>query len=546
LKSALKWLSGHRLAFICLWLVVICVVDPRGNFALDDDWVYAAAVKHLLLTNHFRLPWCSASLLTEALWGAAVCKLFGFSFITLRMATLVTSIAGTLAFYEILILLRTDKLLAFLGTLIFMFTPYFFNLSFTFMTDGFFCSSVIISLWLVLRSQENGSRRDLALGMSMALVATLTRQIGLCIPVAWAIVKTMEHPKTVKAWVSAWAPAAIAGGALMLYTGTLRRLGELPATYNLQGQFAVNALHHPKILVHALISAIPEILIYVGLFLAPAAPVLWFKARRNPALYPRAALIACVVWIVGITPLLFRLRKRIPFRGSTLENFRLGNYFDGNLPTLPSYVWYAITLIGIIGACSIVFALVAGMTRTDESVLPALEKARLRFLLLTLVIYFVPVFLVPDYLDRYVLPAIPITLLALFLITNQGEFGKLPVPALNLAASFALLAGVALFSILGTRDYLSYYRTAWIARKFVVNQGVPPALVFNVPDWGPAYFDGDYLNDDELTMNGPVPHADSGFDVGTGVKPGYAIIKQYPFQLMLNHREMHMFVSKRP
>ena len=420
LKSALKWLSGYRLALIGLWLAATLLVDPRGNFALDDDWVYAAAVKHLLLTNHFRLPWCSASLLTEALWGAAVCKLFGFSFVTLRIATLVTSIAGTLAFYEILILLRTDKLLAFLGALIFMFTPYFFNLSFTFMTDGFSCSCMILSLWLLLRNQENGSRRELALGMGMALVATLTRQTGLCIPVAWAIVKTMEHPKTVKGWVSAWAPAAIAGGALMLYSGTLRRLGELPATYNLQGQFAVNALHHPKILAHALISAVPEILIYVGLFLAPAAPVLWFKARRNPALYPRAALIVCAVWIVGITPLLLRLHKRIPFRGSTLENFRLGNYFDGNLPTLPSYVWYAVTLIGIIGACSIVFALVVGMTRTDDTVLPVLERARLRFLLLTRVIYFVPVFLVPDYLDRYVLPGDPINAACLILDYKPG------------------------------------------------------------------------------------------------------------------------------
>ena len=119
------------------------------------------------------------------------------------------------------------------------------------------------------------------------------------------------------------------------------------------------------------------------------------------------------------------------------------------------------------------------------------------------------------------------------------------MPAPNLAASFALLAGFALFSILGTRDYLSYYRTAWKARQFVVNQGVPPALAFNVPDWGPAYFDGAYLNDDQLTMNGPVPHTDSGFDVGTAVWPGYVIVKQYPFELMLNHRAMQMFVSKR-
>ena len=78
-----------------------------------------------------------------------------------------------------------------------------------------------------------------------------------------------------------------------------------------------------------------------------------------------------------------------------------------------------------------------------------------------------------------------------------------------------------------------------------MSQGVAPALAFNVPNWGPAYFDGDYLNDDEMAMNGPVPHADSGYEVGTSVGPGYVIIKQFPINLTLNRRELEMFVSKR-
>jgi hypothetical protein len=148
----------------------------------------------------------------------------------------------------------------------------------------------------------------------------------------------------------------------------------------------------------------------------------------------------------------------------------------------------------------------------------------------------------------------------MFLITNQGgsdesdlgrskagKTGSLhtPAPALILAASYLLLASMAIYSVLGTRDYLSYYRTEWIARKYVVSQGVPPDLIFNVPDWGPAFFDGDYLNDAEMTMSGPVPHADSGYQVGTSVPPGYEVVKQYPIWLALNRHEIVMYVSKR-
>jgi len=545
LKSALKWLFGYRLAIILIWLAAICLVDPRGNFALDDDWVYAAAVKHLVTTGHYRLPWSSVSLLTEALWGALFCKLFGFSFVTLRWSILVLGIAGLVAFYETILLLRIEPLLAFLGTLTVMFTPFFFNLSFTFMTDGFFCSCIMISVLLLLRNQETHSRRDLALGMCMALIATLTRQLGLCIPLAWAIARTVERPKGVKAWVTAWAPVALIGGALLAYMLILKALGEMPSRYNPQGAFAVSALRHPKILLHALTSAIPEILIYLGLFIAPALPALWYTSRRNPAVLPRSSIAVCTLWVVCITPVLLRLHKRIPFRGSTLEDFRLGNYFDANLPSLPSFVWYALTAAGILGACSIIVAIAVMIARNDAAIMPDLAKRRLRFLLLTVVIYFIPVFLVNDYLDRYVLPAIPLSLLALFLISNQGDTAKITLPKGYIITSFTLLAGIALFSILGTRDYLTYYRTAWEARRFVVSQGVPPPLAFNVPDWGPAYFDGEYLNDDEMYMNGPVPHADSGYNVGTSVKPGYEVVRQYPFQLKLNRRELTMYVSKR-
>ncbi len=201
-------------------------------------------------------------------------------------------------------------------------------------------------------------------------------------------------------------------------------------------------------------------------------------------------------------------------------------------------------------ACFILYAYIVAMRRTTDDSVPAPTKQDQRFLLVSLVIYFAPVFLVNDYLDRYILPAIPITLLALFLISNRSSSKKQSAPKSSLpnsivGACFALIAGFALFSVLGTKDYLSYYRTAWIARQYVVDQGVQPDLVFNVPDWGPAYFDGGYLNDAEMAMNGPVPHADSGYDVGTSVKPGYSVVKQYPIYLRLNRREITMYVSKR-
>jgi hypothetical protein len=65
-----------------------------------DDWTYAWSVEHFLRTKTLRmLEWSAHYPLAQILWGVLFSQLFGFSFVVLRLSTLVLAWAGLLAFF---------------------------------------------------------------------------------------------------------------------------------------------------------------------------------------------------------------------------------------------------------------------------------------------------------------------------------------------------------------------------------------------------------------------------------------------------------------
>jgi hypothetical protein len=69
-----------------VWAIIVAVINPMGEFALNDDWVYALAVRSILDSGRFALPSPgSANVIAQAYWGALFCLPFGFSFTALEL-----------------------------------------------------------------------------------------------------------------------------------------------------------------------------------------------------------------------------------------------------------------------------------------------------------------------------------------------------------------------------------------------------------------------------------------------------------------------------
>jgi len=83
------------LVLIALWVTITILVNPIGDFPLNDDWAYGYSVKVLLEKGDFQLSgWAAPNLFSQVLWGALFCLPFGFSFTALRFSTSIQGLRG--------------------------------------------------------------------------------------------------------------------------------------------------------------------------------------------------------------------------------------------------------------------------------------------------------------------------------------------------------------------------------------------------------------------------------------------------------------------
>ena len=163
-----------------IWVASLFVVNPLGDFPLNDDWSFGLAVKHLLQTGDFRpTGFTSMPLVTQTLWGALFCLPGGFSFNALRFSTLVLSLCSLLVVYLLVRRVHPSRLLAAIAALTVAFNPIYFALSNTFMTDVPFTALLLAAAFFFSRCLQSGSDFDLLCGLACALAATLCRQLGV-------------------------------------------------------------------------------------------------------------------------------------------------------------------------------------------------------------------------------------------------------------------------------------------------------------------------------------------------------------------------------
>ena len=86
----------RALLLLAVWFVAGAVaVGAHRNVPVIDDWTYAWSVERMLRDGRFEvLDWSAVFPIGHAMWGAAWSLVFGFSFATLRLSTLVLALVG--------------------------------------------------------------------------------------------------------------------------------------------------------------------------------------------------------------------------------------------------------------------------------------------------------------------------------------------------------------------------------------------------------------------------------------------------------------------
>lgn len=458
--------TPHLLVLTAAWVLAIVLVNPIGNFPLNDDWAYSKDVWHLAVAGQLKLDdFPAMTRLTQIFWGAGWCQVFGFSFQVLRFSTLALGIAGISLTYLIGVELGASRRAAFFASLVLGFNPLYFSLAFTFMTDVPFLAFFLASVLFFVKSLKTGSRVFVLCGTLLALLATMIRQTGVLVPLGFAVSWLAKERIGPKSLFWAVMPLAVSFSAYLIFTKWLEATHGLPEAYGSLRQL-FKRLAKPDFAAVS-IRRVGILLFYGGACLAPLL-VLFF--RKNFTETARKWKWAAAAF-TGLFALTFIPAWRSVFWGNIVYNLGTGpkTLKDAAIwlnvsPKIPAEGMLAVKVAGFLAAVFLLLVLLPAAVRGFSK-----SKPLAVFFWTMTVVYGGYLLLDVYFFDRYYLPLI--FLLGFILVKFETWNGS------RLALSLAALPLIVLaaFSIAATHDYLAWNRARWQALDYLTREkNIPP------------------------------------------------------------------------
>jgi hypothetical protein len=464
-----------------IWVAMVVLVDPVGDFPLNDDWAYGWSVKYLLDEGNLQLSdWTAVNLLTQTLWGALFCLPFGFSFTALRLSTLTLGLIGAIATYGTLREVNASPRLSLLGALTLIVNPIYLGLAHSFMTDVPSFAFTIVSFYFFTRALQRQSSVALVLGTFVCFVSILNRQTGVLTLPAFAGAYLVTHGLHRRTLLPALSPSLL---GLVLYFGYpawLKMTERAPHLYDFQATLMWRSLSGG--LLDLGVTYLHNLLVmsmYLGLFLLPFAIVAASDLLRLETIRPRAKSLAALLVVAAVAAWAAKY-ARMPLIGNVLETVGIGPSpiarslvgFHLDAHTVHR-AWQIATVAAVVGALLLLRMLVAA-TRAALKARTSLDVgAPALFAVLMAVLYVLPIAALRpgNWFDRYL-----IALLAPLIALGVMRVSARPAPHRALPAVAAILIAVyGAFAVAAVHDYLSWNRTRWQALNALMQESRIPA-----------------------------------------------------------------------
>jgi len=199
------------LVCVLLFLAAAALVNPTLEMGVNDDWSYNHIARDFARTGHIAYNgWTAVMLLPQIVWAAAFIRLFGFSFLLVRLTTLLLTVFCIPAIYYLARESGLRPAFAKFAALLFVLSPLVMPEALSFMSDVPAFLPFIVCLYAGVRAWKAVTWRACAawavpIGIA-GVVSGLDRQIYWLAPLAFL---------PVIAWVRRrWTGAVIALGAV--------------------------------------------------------------------------------------------------------------------------------------------------------------------------------------------------------------------------------------------------------------------------------------------------------------------------------------------
>lgn len=519
---------------LALHLIIVLVVQPRGNFPLNDDWAYAHSVQWLLSEGRVRLSdWIAMNLLPQTLGGGLVTALFGFSFETLRHLTqLVAALASAAAYFwfRCARLEPSDALVATVAVVAFPAWPVLAN---SYMTDLYGLLLALLAAAFFLRALDRPARGTLIAATLFAVFGILQRQVVLVLPVAFMVAWLWGNRGwTLRTVLVGIAPLAAVVAAEIAYQAYLTHGPGLPEAQRfahgrlfpmILKAFANEERHGEFVILNFL-----TIFGYVGLFTVGWGA--WWGLRGAPAwvrttVVLGGAAIAAIV-LAGGWPPPYRPNQVLDAAG--IGPFTLHDVFTRgtSLERGPGIFWRVMAVAGAFGAAALAVLLLVNATHIVHERRDA-DRERV-FFVAVLGAYLFP-FVAVDYIDRYFLFVLPFVFVLWARTWSRPPGERAP---LRRGAAILWILAVIGVSAAATRDYFAWNRARWDAIRMAESLGATPGTL----DGG---FEYNAFHRFELKPRAAVPGKswwwvkDDEYVVTFVPVPGYEEIQAFPVRRWL-------------
>jgi hypothetical protein len=469
--------------------VVIALINPVGEFMINDDWTFVRSLE--ILISEGRLAptgwgpsWAPGgpALLTHLVWGRLFTYFWGFSLTGLRISVLTLAILGSVA---LLILLRSCKagaVEALWATLTVVFNPLFLSQSFTYMTDVTFAVMMIFSLLFLAVGTQGRKFYLIVLGLLFALLAILTRQLGFVIPVAFVLV-CFVHPagRKLGTWKAFFLTLVLVIIPWMAYEYYLSVIGSTPLSHHLVFQ---EIFLHPREmgLVDYLLFLYDNLftfgLTYVAFFISPVLALKYrFLISWTPFKY-FALLLTGLFVLFEIALIVGAVEGPVIFGRNVIFNLGLGPILLKDMyilrmqrpPLLPPSFYYLVvywTILSVVAVLRLAYWSFARMLKRSASEDDS-EIVFLPCLALIAGLLYLFIIMLSGYYDRYLIAAC--VLFVIWLVSDRETSAQTafrPFPLVIAAAPFVLFLGS---SVCLVHDFMELKRTQKQAFDYLVQE----------------------------------------------------------------------------
>ncbi len=536
----------------CLWILMIVLVDPIGEFPLNDDWSYARAVNSFLVTGKIEITgWTTMTLIAQIIWGSFFCLPFGFSFTALRISTIFLGLIGIIAAYSILKASSTEKLFVIVGTLLVIVNPIYFVLSNTFMTDVPFISISMLSFHFYLNGLKNNKKSNILIATLLTVIAMLIRQLGIVIPISFGLAYLYINGFNKKNFLVSVLPSIIALIVLITYHFWLKSTNGLPTIYVQKTNSLLNlfvSVFNYKFIVDALKKGMIA-LVYIGLFLFPLLILIYQPFIKCLSQKEKVRHLAFSIAIFFIATLIMFLSNRfMPLGKNIIYDFGLGpvtlsdvlTYFLPHVQKAPHFIWLLISFCGIAGGIFLLNILYFSAKKIFMRINKGRNKSWIQiFPFIACVLYSIPMTI--GFFDRFLL--FYVIFLTVIAITNFNN-NKLHITKSAKIFCWFVIVLYLIFSVTATHDYLAWNSSRWKALNYLTEEikvsykNIDGGLEFN----GWYGYDSKYKRKKNKSWWWVI---DDEYKVTFGPMLNHSEIKKYSYTSWLSLEQRYIYILKK-